>query len=321
MINDGFHFLNMDVLITGITGFIGSHLAEYLVKKELNIFGTFHTMKERRNIEHLKRKISLLRCDIRNYQRIKEIVEEVKPKAIFHLAAQAYVIPSWKSPRDTIDTNVNGTINLFEAVKSAEINPRIIVACSSAAYGYGAKPPFRETDPLLPINLYGVSKAAQDLLCYQYHLNFKLDIIRARIFNTIGPRKEDDACSDFARQIPVIERGRVKPVIYVGNLSPRRDFTDVRDVVEALWILYKKGKAGEAYNICTGKTYSIESILKKLLSFSKKKIKVEQDPKRLRYTDEEVISGDPEKILRLGWKPRTPIENSLKDILEYWRAR
>lgn len=310
------------VLVTGATGFIGSHLIDALVEKDVEVYGTTQDLKgnEMRNISHLKNKLELIECDIRDRSRVETIVEKVKPEKIFHLAAQAYVIPSWKDPVTTFDTNVKGTIYLFEATRKAKINPTIVVSCSSAEYGFMNKPPFKETDVLMPVSPYGVSKAAQDMLGYQYFANYGMRIIRARIFNTTGPRKIGDVFADFAVQIARNEKGKQQPIMRVGNLETMREVLDVRDVVRALTILSDRGRFGEAYNICSGKPYKICDILEMLLKLTEKRINVKQDARLMRHTDEPIIIGDNTKMrTHVGWEPKIPVEQTLKDIVDYWR--
>jgi GDP-4-dehydro-6-deoxy-D-mannose reductase len=312
------------VLTTGIEGFIGSFLAEHLLQKGAEVHGIIYHRNKIERLEHIKENLLLYECDVNKASCVKTVVQKVKPEVIFHLAAQAYVIPSWKDPATTIKTNVLGTLYLLESVRSSHINPVIIVSCSSAAYGDAASQfiPLKETAPLLPLSPYGVSKAAQEMLCYQYFRNFGLKIIRARIFGTIGPRKTGDACADFAEQIAKIEKGLQEPVMLVGNLSTKRDLTDVRDVVKALWLLKEKGEYGDVYNICSGHAYEIKQLLNQLLHIGKVDIKIKQDQMRMRFSDEPIIVGDNTKISETcGWKPERKINESLAAILEYWRNK
>jgi GDP-4-dehydro-6-deoxy-D-mannose reductase len=314
----------MGALITGVNGFIGSYLAEYLLNKRLKVYGTIFKVKHLENIAHLKDEIILSRCDVRNPTTVKNVVGKSKLDIVFHLAAQSYPTVSWKDPVSTMETNVFGTINLFEAIRKLGINPKILVACSSAEYGSvrEREVSIKEDYPLLPLHPYGVSKVAQDLLAYQYFKNFGLNTIRVRIFGTTGPRKIGDVCSDFARQIVEIECKKKDPIMYVGNLEARRDLTDVRDMVRAFWLLMEKGKIGEVYNACSSKAYKIDDILDKFLEMSDADIEVKVDPKKLRPSDEPVILGDNSKIKKdCGWQPKIPIEKTLKDILNYWRGK
>jgi GDP-4-dehydro-6-deoxy-D-mannose reductase len=311
----------MRALVTGMTGFIGSHLAEYLLKKELEVFGTVWDKTELKNVEGIKDKVRILECDIRDGARVKEIIEEVKPERIFHLAAQSFPTVSWDEPVRTLETNVMGTAHIFEAVRKCDLDTIILVACSSAEYGFVSENevPVKESHILLPLHPYGVSKVAQDLLAYQYHQNFGIKTVRARIFNTTGPRKTNDVCSDFTSTIVGIEKGKVKQM-NVGNLEPKRDITDVEDVVNALWLLCEKGEMGEVYNVCSSKAYRIKDILNMAIELAKAKIEVKVDPNKLRPTDEPIIMGDNTKIREAcGWIPKMSMEETLSRMMDYWR--
>lgn len=314
----------MRALITGINGFIGSYLAEYLLNKRLEVYGAVHKMKHLENITHLKNVITLSKCDVRSPTAVKNVVRKSRPGLVFHLAAQSRPDISWGNPRETMETNVMGTVNIFESIRELELDPKILVACSSAEYGFIAEneEPIKEDHQLLPLSPYGVSKVAQDLLAYQYFQNFNVKTIRVRIFGATGPRKTGDVCSDFARQIAEIEHEKRKPIVSVGNLDARRDLMDVRDTVEAFWLLMKKGRIGDVYNICSSKAYKIGDILNKFLEMSEIAIRIEVDPKKLRPSDEPIILGDNSKIRKdCGWRPKIPIEKTLEDTLNYWRKR
>ncbi len=316
----------MKLLITGITGFVGSHLAEYLLglgKDE--VFGIYRWRSRMENIAHLLPKLSLLECDLRDPVAVREVIRKIRPDGIFHLAAQSYVPMSWVAPHETLMTNIIGELNIFEAVRAEALDCRIQIAGSSEEYGYvlPEEIPIKETNPLRPLSPYGVSKVAQDLLGYQYFMSYGLKIIRTRAFNHEGPRRGDVfVTSNFCKQVAEIEKGKKEPVLYVGNLSAVRDFTDVRDTVVAYYLALTKGKPGEVYNIASGRSYKIQEILEKVLSLTKVKIEVKVDPKRLRPSDVMLLVGDASKIKNeLGWKPEIPIEKTLKDLLDYWRER
>jgi len=314
----------MRTLITGINGFIGSYLAEYLLNKRLEVYGTVHEMKHLENIAHLKNVITLSKCDVRNSTAVKNVVRKSRPGLVFHLAAQSRPDISWKNPRETMETNVMGTVNIFESIRELKLDPKILVACSSAEYGFIARNEgsIKEDHQLLPLSPYGVSKVAQDLLAYQYFQNYNMKTIRVRIFGATGPRKTGDVCSDFARQIAEIEHEKREPIVPVGNLDARRDLTDVRDTVEAFWLLMERGKIGDVYNVCSSRAYKIGDILNKFLEMSEIGIKVEVDPKKLRPSDEPIIVGDNSKIRKdCRWGPKIPIETTLEDTLNYWRKR
>ena len=316
----------MRVLITGITGFVGSHMVDYLLNiKGLEIYGIHRWRSRTENIDHVIDKVHLVECDIRDSSSVKNVVEVIKPDRIFHLAAQSFVPTSWNAPAETITTNIIGNLNIFEAVRHSGINPRILVAGSSEEYGLVSENelPIKEENPMRPLSPYALSKIGQDFLSYQYFMSYKLDVVRTRAFNHTGPRRgQVFVSSNFAKQIADIEKGKNDSVIYVGNLNARRDFTDVRDIVKAYWLALEKCKAGEVYNICAGKDYSIKEILDILLSYTDIKISVRQDSKRLRPSDVPILRGDCLKFYKeTGWKPEIPFEQTLLDILNYWRAK
>jgi GDP-4-dehydro-6-deoxy-D-mannose reductase len=304
-----------------MTGFIGSHLAEFLLSKDIEVAGTVWDESELKNVETVKDKVKIVNCDIRDEERILQIISDEKPHRIFHLAAQSFPTVSWDEPKRTLDTNVLGTSHVFEAVRKCKLDCVVVVACSSAEYGFvtESEVPVSESHTLLPLHPYGVSKVAQDLLAYQYHQNFAIKTIRARIFNTTGPRKTNDVCSDFTNRIVEIEKGKRKEML-VGNLEPKRDITDVVDVVNALWLLSEKGVMGEAYNICSSKAYRIKDILNMAISLSKVNIQFKVDQNKLRPTDEPIIMGDNAKIKEdCGWVPKMQMEETLGRMLDYWR--
>lgn len=312
----------MRILITGMTGFIGSHLADFLLKKEIEVSGTVWDEIELKNVEAIKDKVQVLNCDIRDKEQVKKVIEKVEPDRIFHLAAQSFPTVSWDEPIRTLETNVMGTTHVFEAIKECDFDPIVLVACSSAEYGFVSESevPVKESHALLPLHPYGVSKVAQDLLAYQYYKNFGIKTVRARIFNTTGPRKTKDVCSDFTSLIVRIEKGKEKEML-VGNLEAKRDISDVEDVVNALWLLTEKGEMGDVYNICSSKAHRIKDILSTAIELSKENIEPQVDPNKLRPTDEPIIMGDNTKIReRCGWVPKKNIEETLGSMLDYWRA-
>jgi len=317
----------MRVLITGITGFVGSHLVDYLLAKHesIEIYGIHRWRSRTENIDNVVDKLHLVECDIRDSSSVRNVVDIIKPDRIFHLAAQSFVPTSWHAPAETISTNIIGNLNIFEAVRQSGFNPRILVAGSSEEYGlvYENELPIKEENSLRPLSPYAVSKVGQDLLAYQYFMSYQVDVVRSRAFNHTGPRRGYVfVSSNFAKQFADIEKGKNEPVIYTGNLAARRDFTDVRDMVRAYWLAIEKCEAGEVYNICSGKDYSIKQILDILMSFTNVKIEIKQDPKRMRPSDVPVLRGDNSKFCKkTGWKPEIPFEQTLLDILNYWRSR
>lgn len=314
-------------LITGFTGFAGSHLADYLVAEhpEVKVFGTYRWRSRRENIDHLGNSIELIEADLRDYSATRRMLEVTRPEMIFHLAAQSFVPSSWTAPDETLTTNIRSQTNLFEAVRELGLDPTIQIACSSEEYGL-VKPeetPIKETNPLRPLSPYAVSKVSQDFLGYQYHQSYGLKVIRTRGFNHTGPRRGDVfVTSNFAKQIAEIEAGINEPVIRVGNLDAVRDFTDVRDMVRAYWLAVNKAKPGEVYNIASGVGITIRELLDRLLALSTAEVTIETDPERLRPSDVEILVGDSSKFRAdTGWEPRIPFDQTLRDILAYWREQ
>lgn len=316
----------MRVLITGITGFVGSHLAEYcLDMQDIEVYGSVRWRSRMDNIEGIVDRITLIDCDLRDAVAVKRCLAEVKPEYIFHLAAQSFVPTSWKAPVETMVTNIVGEINIFEAIRELELPSRIQIAGSSEEYGmvYEDEVPIKESNPLRPLSPYGVSKVGQDLLGYQYHMSYGIDIVRTRAFNHTGPRRGDVfVTSNFSKQIAAIEKKKKEPVMMVGNLEARRDFTDVRDIVRAYWLALEKGEPGEVYNIGSGKDIIIQELLDRLLDLTSMDIEVRQDPTRMRPSDVMILLADNTKFCQLtGWKPEIPFDQTLEDLLNYWRER
>lgn len=312
----------MKALVTGISGFVGSHMAEFLLQKNVEVTGTIRHRSRMDHIKHLN-DIRLVECELRDPFSVEHLIEEIKPDLIFHLAAQSFVPTSWNSPIDTIHNNVAGQVNIMEALRRFDLPCKMQVACSSEEYGHVEpdETPIRETNPLRPLSPYAVSKVAQDYLGYQYYKSYGLSIIVTRTFNHTGPRRgENFVTSNFAKQIAEIEKGKRPPVLYVGNLTAKRDFTDVRDVVRAYWLALEKGKPGETYNIASGSCCTIREMLDLLLSYSNVNITIKEDPSRLRPSDVEILLGDYSKFHNeTGWKPEIPFEQTMQDLLQYWR--
>ena len=312
-------------LITGVTGFVGSHMAELLLSEGFEVHGLCRWRSRKENVDHINSKIRLREGDLLDAHSLQDLIMDVRPTHIFHLAAQSYVPASWTSPAVTLEINIVGPCNLFEAVRAAQINPLIQIACSSEEYGlvHPNEVPIKETNPLRPLSPYGVSKVAMDFLGYQYFKSYDMKIVRTRGFNHTGPRRGDVfAESSFAKQIVEIEKKQKEPVIHVGNLEAERDYTDVRDMVRGYLMAVEKGEPGEVYNICTGKAVKIKKVLETLLSLSKVKVKVEQDPARMRPSDVPILLGDNSKFVKqTGWKPQIPFEKTMADLLNYWRKK
>jgi GDP-4-dehydro-6-deoxy-D-mannose reductase len=336
------------VLITGITGFAGSHLAEFALKQpDVEIFGIY---RRRSRLEHLHDvrdllhmvepgvasvetlekafapgKINVVDCDLLDAFSVNKLIASIRPDRIFHLAAQSHVPTSWNAPAATLHDNIIGQLNIFEAVRQAGIDPLIHIAGSSEEYGmvYPDEVPMKESNPLRPLSPYAVSKVTQEMLAYQYHQSYGLKSIVSRGFNHTGPRRgENFVTSTFARQIARIEKGVQEPVIYVGDLSSKRDFTDVRDMVRAYWLLLEKCRPGEVYNIGSGTTRSAQEVLDTLLSFSRVQVEVRIDPTRLRPSDVMILWADSSKFMdATGWQPTIPFKQTMSDLLDYWRER
>ena len=317
----------MNVLITGITGFAGSHLADYILENhpDAQVYGMVRWRSRMENIVHIEDRIHLIEGDLKDMASLKRCLAKAQPDRIFHLAAQSFVPTSWNCPAETFAINAVGQINLFEAVLSLGISPKIQIAGSSEEYGLvnSNEVPMKETNPLRPLSPYAVSKVAQDLLGWQYFKSYGMKIVRTRGFNHTGPRRGNVfICSNFAKQIVEIEKKKRKPIMHVGNLEAKRDFTDVRDMVFAYWLSLEKGELGEVYNLGRGKTYSIQEILDMLLAISGAVVKIEVDRDRLRPSDVPVLLSDSSKFKKLtGWEPQIPFNQSLQDLLEYWRER
>lgn len=314
------------ILITGITGFVGEYLAEYLlsIEKDSAIHGTYHSESGLARIGDLKKRLTLHQVDLNDAAKVVSLIQSIKPQEIYHLAALSSVSDSFKRPAETLITNIASEVNLFEAVRSLnEPSVRILVVGSSEMYG-NVQPsdlPLSEDTPLRPASPYAVSKITQDYLALQYYNSYKIQTLRARPFNHIGPRQSEKfVVPSFAKQIAEIEKGKRDPVIKVGNLTPKKDFTDVRDIVQAYHLLMQKGVPGEAYNIGSGKSVAIQELLAILLSCSNVSVKVEEDPSLVRPVEILEIRSDSSKLQNLtGWKPEITLEESLKNTLDYFR--
>ncbi len=316
----------MRALITGITGFAGSHLADYILSEhpEVEVYGIRRWRSRMENITHIEGRLELVEGDLRDQASMQDVLTRSRPDYIFHLAAQSFVPTSWKAPAETLSTNILGQTHLLEAVRALGLDPVIQIACSSEEYGlvHPDEVPITEDNPLRPLSPYAVSKVSQDLLGYQYFRSYGMKVVRTRGFNHTGPRRgEVFVVSNFARQLVAIEIGAQEPKIRVGNLDAVRDFTDVRDVVRAYWLAVEKGRPGEVYNIASGKGRTIREILDRLIELSGVKPEIEIDPARLRPSDVEILVGDSSKFRAdTGWEPHIEFDRTLADMLEYWRA-
>lgn len=303
-------------LLTGINGFVGSHLAPYLEEQGFEVFGTIKPGFSPEKPNHFE-------ADILDYEGLKKVIDDVSPDYLVHLAALTSPGDSFKNPAETISNNIIGQVNVLEALKDLQLmNTRTLVVSSAEVYGRVEEEdlPIDEDTPFNPPSPYAVSKVAQDLLGLQYFQSQNIQAIRVRPFNHIGPHQAPvTAVASFAKQIADIEKGKQDPVVSVGNLEAKRDFTDVRDIVKAYALLFAKGESGEVYNIGSGKSYGIGEVLDILLSFSTKEIVIEKDPDLMRPVDIKDAVCDNTKIKKLGWEPAISLEKSLEDTLDYWR--
>ncbi|HEY85041.1 MAG TPA: NAD-dependent epimerase/dehydratase family protein [Chloroflexi bacterium] len=312
----------MRVLITGINGFAGGYLATYLNQKQSTTLYGIDISPKGLGSEF---EAEVFVGDLLDEAFVKKVLAQIRPDAIYHLAGQASVSSAWTQPWRTFELNVHPQLNLFKGMAELGLETRFLSVTSSKVYSHAcnAKVPFVEDEPICPDNPYSLSKVTEDLMAFQYHLSHNLRVIRARPFNHIGPRQRPDfVTAAFARQIALAEAGLTPPLVKVGNLSAARDFSDVRDVVRAYVMLIEKGRPGEAYNIGSGRAVVIQDILDKLIALSRIEIKVEQDPERMRPVDQILSYGDTGKIKReIGWQPEIPLEDTLANILNYWRKQ
>lgn len=343
-------------LITGITGMAGSHLAEFCLRQPgVEVFGTYRWRSRLDNLADLERagrinfvagggglvdfaklraavdresaadKANLLVGDITDASSMRRLMAAVRPDLVFHLAALSFVPGSWNAPAETFYVNTIGQVNLFEAIREAGLDPLVQIAGSSEEYGLVLENevPMKETNPFRPLSPYAVSKVGQELLAYQYYRSHGLKTVVTRGFNHTGPRRgEVFVTSSFAKQIVEIEKGLRPPVVEVGDLSSKRDWTDVRDIVRGYWIALEKGQPGEVYNLGSGTCRTIGEMLDILLTNSTAHVEVRQDPSRLRPSDVKILWADTTKFReQTGWVPEIPFEQTMRDLLDYWRGR
>jgi GDP-4-dehydro-6-deoxy-D-mannose reductase len=315
----------MRVLVTGVTGFAGSYLAESLLAEEgTELFGV--TRRAQPSLEWLPPggRLRLLRCDLCDRSAVLAILQQVQPACIYHLAGYAHAGKSFLDADAAWSGNLTATRILYEAVIRWGGNPRILYIGSGLIYGDAERPDgvLTEDAPLRPASPYAASKAAADLMSYQYSKAPGLAIVRARPFNHIGPRQSSEfAVAHFARQIAAIEQGRQPPVVETGNLRPLRDLTDVRDTVRAYRLLAQRGRVGEAYNIGTGAAQPMEAVLNRLLALAKVPVEVRQQSRLVRGTETWAVRASVAKLQQeTGWAPRFALDQTLADTLAYWRG-
>jgi GDP-4-dehydro-6-deoxy-D-mannose reductase len=313
----------MRVLITGITGFVGGHLLEFLRAQhpDWEVSGLVRPGERGRELPGA----TLHEADLEDGAAVEAALARVRPDRIVHLAGQSSAHQSWLDPEGTLRLNIHGLLHLLEGVRRRSLSPRVLVVGSAEEYGLCDESdlPLRETAPLRPHSPYAVSKVAQGYLALQYTLSFGIETIRTRSFPHTGPgRGEAFAESSFARQLVEIAAGRKPGVLEVGNLNAVRDFSDVRDVVRAYWALLERGESGEVYNVCTGVGVPIRDLLRRLVEIAGVDVEMRLDPERLRPSDIPTLVGDPTRLQQTtGWRPRVPLEETLREILEYWREK
>ena len=305
-------------LVTGAEGFIGSHLVRFLQARGWIVFAGYLTRP--RPLSRV-RSLEWVACDLRDRQRVARLIRDIQPTHIFHLGAQSLPTLSREDPVGTFQSNIMGSLHLFEAVRCSKRPVKVISACSSAEYGEvpASAIPASETQCLRPLHPYGVSKVCLDLLARQYFLDYKIPAVNLRVFNTTGPGKINDAPSDFVRQLVRIRNGLQPPVLEAGNLKSRRAFLDVDDSVRGFYAAALRGRPGEAYNLCGRTAYRIGELLRIAIGLSGVKVQVRRAERLLRPHDEKIIFGDTRKFRKdTGWKPRKSLQQTLASMLDYW---
>ncbi len=310
----------MKILVTGASGFIGRYLATYARRRGHEVVGTYLSEPELTSRIPTDAGVRWVHLDLRDPHQIGALVDELRPDGVFHLGAQAYAKKAWAQPLDTFETNVAGTIRLYEALRRHPPAHGTLLAASAAAYGIPPSLPIGEEAPLWATNPYGVSKACQEAVSYQYHKNFGLRIVRARLFGTTGPGKAGDALNDFAQQVARLERGGAPAALKVGNLETKRDVSDVRDAVPALWRLFEAGDPAQPVNVGAGTSYSVRSIVDRLVALARVPLTVAVEPALLRPTDEPDNVADVRRLRALGHVPRIPFDQTVREALDFWRS-
>jgi GDP-4-dehydro-6-deoxy-D-mannose reductase len=305
-------------LVTGAEGFIGSHMVKFLSDEGWNVIGGHRgPANSLPKMKHVK----FVQCDLANGQRVESIFREYNPTHVFHLGAQSLPTVSWADPVGTFESNIMGSLHVFEAIRHQKRRPIVVSACSSAEYG-NVPPsaiPVSEEQPLRPLHPYGISKVCLDLLAREYFLDYQVPAVNIRLFNTTGPGKTNDAPSDFVRQLIRIKKGLQKPVIEVGNLTPHRAFLDVTDTVRGFYLAAMKGHRGEAYNLCAARTFEMNEVLRFAIDLSGLKVEVRPVKSLMRPSDEKIIFGSTKKIRKhTGWKPILSLKQTLTSMLEFW---
>jgi len=308
--------------VTGAEGFIGSHLVRFLDARGWEVLGGI--VQPRSKLSLPDSGVRVAKCDLRDGDRVKRVLHQYRPTHVFHLGAQSLPTVSWTDPVGTFDSNIMGSLHLFEAVRHMKHHPVVVSACSSAEYGNvpRAAIPVTEEQPLRPLHPYGISKVCLDLLAREYFIDYGIPTVNLRLFNTTGPGKTNDAPSDFVRQLVRIGKGQQPAVIEVGNLKPRRAFLDVRDTVRGFYLAAMKGKPGESYNLCAASAHEVGKLLRTAIRLSGVQAEVRPVAHLMRPSDEKIIFGSTRKFRRdTGWKPAFSLEQTLTSMLEYWEVR
>jgi GDP-4-dehydro-6-deoxy-D-mannose reductase len=306
------------ILITGAAGFMGPFLRDHCIEAGSSVLGIDICEPREPWVDAF-----FDHCDVRDCDHFSKLISQFRPDCIFHLAAQSYPTVSLEKPRETVESNLCGTINLYESLRSLQMKPMVVVACSSAEYGPVAPQdiPVKESHPLRPLHPYGVSKVGQDLIASQYFINYAIPTVRIRIFNTTGPGKIGDVCSDLTKRVVELELGIQHRFLKVGNLATRRAIGDVRDLIRALWISAERCELGEVYNVGAEYVYSVQEVIEAIRAQVSVSFEIQQDPALMRPSDEPVIAGDTGKFRsRCDWKPEIPLSATIRDMLAWWRT-
>ena len=308
------------VFVTGLTGFVGPHLARMLLRKGCQVVGIGRPADNLLPGKGLPDSVTVVNLDIRDSKGLRQVLEEFLPDQVYHLAALSNVGTSFKDPRLTYDINVGGTLNLLEALRELDLRPRIVNISTGHVYrSIESEAGLREDSPLHLLTPYAASKYMSEALSSQYVEAYGFQVMTVRPFNHVGPgQRTEFVCSDFARQIAAIKLGQAEPVLNVGNLSAVRDFTDVRDTVEAYWIVASLGTPGEVYNVCSNCHFSIEEVVSMLCRIADVRVSIKVDSEKFRTVETARLFGNPSKVLALGWEPRIGFDQTLRDILDSW---
>jgi GDP-4-dehydro-6-deoxy-D-mannose reductase len=310
---------NKTALVTGATGFIGSHLVEFLQVKGWDVVGTYRG--DETNPRPKSPSLRFVPCDLRDSLEVKRLFQGIEFTHVFHLGAQSLPTLSWQDPVSTFESNIMGSLHLFEAIRRIRQPPLVVSACSGAEYGHvqPSAVPVTEGHPLRPLHAYGISKVCLDLLAQGYSRDYNIPTVNIRLFNTTGPGKTNDAPSDFVRQLVRVKRGLQPPVVEVGNLKPLRAFLDVNDTVRGFYLAAMKGKLGEAYNLCADRPYEIRQVLRTAIKLSGVRVRIKPSSHLMRPSDEKIIFGSTRKFHRdTGWKPRKTLDQTLAAMFDYW---